>query len=705
MKPFIPILILSLFIVSLFYFENTSAQTSCPLPLTLDATPNPVTKGSQVTFKAKSDYAYAYVALNPGGNSVTGLTGVTVGKEGSSWTWTYTATSANPGTYSATFTGDINDPQSGNTCSASKSYEIKSSDNSTNTTTTTVPGADFTIKCDKEAVRVNEVVKCSVDKCNKGIWFLLNKEKTPLDTTTTDQIKEIPPKEIEIRPTKTDGIIKAMVVCVDPQDMKNNIAEKIILVTAVGGATTTTVVGSTTSTIIGGTTTTLKAADQLVCHFDNNFTCDGGETSTQIAVIDDFDDNTEKWQENMMVGSAANSQYQGELVSVFDPSIFKAVSFDESLNVISMKYKGYVNGPNAIKIYYRDGSDCTEFDDKCSQLFSVKPSTEYQQLSFDMTDPEWVNNDGTITQLKIDFEGAINPGNIFIDSIKAASAGFASGKKNAGVSVRLGNKLTYPSSGNIVANKGTIDFWVKPYWNGNDGAAHYFIDTGFAYSDRISVYKNSLNKLMFNILDSSGVSNLIGFDISYWRTDELHDVRVTWRTNEMNLYVDNALVANDSTVNTPSSVGNDIFIGSSIDGTNQADAVIDELIISSNVVYPSLTPGTTTTTLFGTAPSPSKKDFSIKSISCTQSRCDLEIEKNVISSDIVVYVNVIHEPDGTVYYKGSTFIENGSTQTETIPLNIVRDCKKGYSLTAVVNAYETDGYNRVGRIKSVAFRC
>ena len=351
-------------------------------------------------------------------------------------------------------------------------------------TITLPPVTQFTLSCDKESMKIDEVAKCSVKDCTSGLWIIVNKEKTPLDPLTHEPIIDIPPMEIEIKPTKTDGLIKAYALCFEPVGMKQIKQEKLIAVT--GGSTTS----SSTST-----TTTQPSSNELVCHFDNSFTCSGGETTDQEILIDNFA-NGEKWQESMMTGSTINGEYQGRIVSTVDPYMFMPTSFDESLNHISMKYKGYPKGPSAIKIYYTDNddttnNDCDEFDEKCSQSFPITVTSDYQLLSLDMIDAEWIDNDGLINQLKIDFESATDAGTIFLDLIKASSAGFAPGKSDAGAVIKTGNTLTYPTAGNINPDKGTIDLWVKPLWNGNDGITHYLFDTGAATdSNRLSIYKD-----------------------------------------------------------------------------------------------------------------------------------------------------------------------------------------------------------------------
>ncbi len=542
----------------------------------------------------------------------------------------------------------------------------------------------FVLKCDKDVVKLNETVKCSVQNCAEGLWFVRNKENTPLNASE-EVNKDIPPEEIEIKPTGTEGVINVYVACFAPTGPGEPAQEKQITV-SMSGSTSTTILPS--------------SSDELICGFDKTLVCKGGEKPHQEEVlIDNFDDNKERWEENMMFGNVMNGEYTGQITSTTNPSMSKVVDVNKTLNHISMKYKSYPGGPNAIKIYYVDGNSCLDFDDACSQTFPVVVTSEYQLLALDITDTEWINSDGKITKLKMKFEGVTDTGSIFLDSIKITPAGFIPAKKDVGVSIRSGNRLTYPVLGNIATDKGTINFWIKPFWNGNDNNVRYFIDVGNATdSNRISVYKNSDNKMVFNILDTAGNNNQASRDISNWKADEIHNVWVTWKVNEMNLYVDSILAGIDLSVNTPLTLGDKIFIGSDMNKNNQAGAVLDEMIITSNIVTP-VTTTTTTTTI-------PKKELGIKDVTCDQDKCNLEISKNTIGSNLTVYVNIIHEPEGIIYYKGNANIDMNSVGNKTIGVNSVRVCPVGLTLMAITAVYRTDNLkDRIDRVKSVAFEC
>ncbi len=726
----------------------------------LNIDPSTVTPGGGIKFVFTASSGYTNVKINtgdgatPNPNDKPEISGPTGGQ----WTWTFKGTaSSTEKTYQAKFISDQCQSEtvgygvssggggggtcpSGTTNCAGTCVNLKTDKNNCGgcnnvcsadktcsngactpsggvgggtTTSTTLP-PKYTLACDKTSVQTGQPLKCTVQNCNGGLWVITNEDKTPLDYLIQSPVVDIPPTEVTIVPTGTDGKIKVLSICFDPSGITEIVKKLIIPVTLSPGGTTTTsttVPGATTTTsttLPGATTTTstttTPTSTELLCGFDNTLTCQGGENPNQKEVlIDDFTSNTEDWQENMIRGSVSGGEYQGQLTSTFDPYIFKSVSFDASLNHLSLRYKGYQGGPKSIKVYYTDGVDCAVFDEACSQSFSITDSNDYATLSFDITDTEWTDNDGQINKLKIDFESATDVGTILLDNIKISPTGFDTGKKNDGVVIKTNNVLTYSTVKNIDPNKGTVDFWVKPYWNGNDDSSHYFIDVGESKdSNRISIYKNFGNRLVFDLIDGAGNINTVSADVSSWKANVMHNIRTTWRSNEIMLYVDGVLVGSDLSVNVPSSLGNDLFIGSNMDKVSQATAVIDELSITANVVplqATTTTSSTTTTTL-------PNQQFDMSDVTCSKEKCNLQITKNLVGVDVIVYVNLIHEPEGIIYYAQFQKLNAGSTGILSIPLANILTCSTGTKLTAIISVYRFDNpLNRIYRLKQEAFTC
>src|SRR5438445_5892 len=47
-------------------------------------------------------------------------------------------------------------------------------------------------------------------------------------------------------------------------------------------------------------------------------------------------------------------------------------------------------------------------------------------------------------------------------------------------SLAPGNQVRYASAGNIQSSQGTVEFWFRPSWNGNDGQGHWIVAWGGA---------------------------------------------------------------------------------------------------------------------------------------------------------------------------------------------------------------------------------
>jgi hypothetical protein len=157
----------------------------------------------------------------------------------------------------------------------------------------------------------------------------------------------------------------------------------------------------------------------------------------------------------------------------------------------------------------------------------------------------------------------------------ATGHSFTEGVLGSGVAViEPETIIEYGTEGNFRADAGTIEFWVKPRWNGDDRRAHHFVSLG----DELTLAKDGANNLrfFFRADDSEAYQ---AYDLSGWRMNEWHHVAVTWTIpGTMRTYVDAVQViahpssAQDLVIGLPGS----LVIGS-WRGDGLVDAVIDEL--------------------------------------------------------------------------------------------------------------------------------
>jgi hypothetical protein len=159
---------------------------------------------------------------------------------------------------------------------------------------------------------------------------------------------------------------------------------------------------------------------------------------------------------------------------------------------------------------------------------------------------------------------------------EAAGLSFETGISGSGVLVDGSDRLAYNSAGNFGGAAGTIEFWIRPRWNGNDHSPHFF----FTIGDAVWIVKDGADNLRFFLgpEDSEGHQ---GYNLGAWVANEWHHIAVTWTVpGEMKTYVDaverisHPSASRDLVTSIPATM----LIGSQ-NGSLQANAVIDELHI------------------------------------------------------------------------------------------------------------------------------
>jgi hypothetical protein len=128
---------------------------------------------------------------------------------------------------------------------------------------------------------------------------------------------------------------------------------------------------------------------------------------------------------------------------------------------------------------------------------------------------------------------------------------------------------------------GTIEMWVKPSWDGDDGLNHHFVTWG-EYGGLV-LLKDGGNtlKIIFNRQrPASGSSPETGalYPASGWAAGEWHHIAATWG-EEIRLYVD-GVHRDTGTMEETIPITDDITIGDDFGtfaGARHADAALDDL--------------------------------------------------------------------------------------------------------------------------------
>lgn len=108
------------------------------------------------------------------------------------------------------------------------------------------------------------------------------------------------------------------------------------------------------------------------------------------------------------------------------------------------------------------------------------------------------------------------------------------------------NQVHYAAAGNLDPTEGTIQFWVKPDWNGDDGNTHIVLTYGGGGGMLLG--KDGANNLrsIFNRFGAGGQSEKgVAVNVNDWRAGEWRHVAYTWSSaaRSLALYVDGALRA------------------------------------------------------------------------------------------------------------------------------------------------------------------
>ncbi|MDF1498835.1 MAG: LamG domain-containing protein, partial [Patescibacteria group bacterium] len=199
--------------------------------------------------------------------------------------------------------------------------------------------------------------------------------------------------------------------------------------------------------------------------YDESFNNNDGTILFNHGFEDEFT-STESWTENQMTGSISSNSYSGVITNVADPNmLYDITNFDEVNDHLKIRYKSYTDGPTHIRMYYTDNIDCSSSSETCAESFAIISDGSWHILETDISDAEWIDNDGTIDDLRFDFDFASVTGTVFLDYIRIFDDDISSwtiGKFGSALSfdgtddwIDLGN------DSKLQLSNGTISTWIK----------------------------------------------------------------------------------------------------------------------------------------------------------------------------------------------------------------------------------------------------
>ncbi len=164
----------------------------------------------------------------------------------------------------------------------------------------------------------------------------------------------------------------------------------------------------------------------------------------------------------------------------------------------------------------------------------------------------------------------------------ALGINFVEGIRGAGAHYPQDNQLFYPSSDNLDSQVGTLEFWIKPDWSGDDDQDHYVLN--FGEDGGMGFWKDAGNYWRF-IMNRFGQGGNPELEVSLYavptfQTNEWHHAAFTWDNTSLKLYLDGQL-RDETPVTFPLPIITDATFQIGAEGANKyLEAVLDNLRIS-----------------------------------------------------------------------------------------------------------------------------
>lgn len=176
------------------------------------------------------------------------------------------------------------------------------------------------------------------------------------------------------------------------------------------------------------------------------------------------------------------------------------------------------------------------------------------------------------------------------------------GKVGQGAQLKTNSYIKLAAQDYLNFQKGTLEFWFQPSWEGSDQQMHYLFQAYKNISENINVLQvvkvgvgennyllGSVTGLAADQRSSEYASvpqgrNFSATAVDSWKKGEWHQIVFTWDKDkrQLKLYIDGALRAvNTNILETafPRASEKNIVIGANVDQTAFAEGVIDEVKI------------------------------------------------------------------------------------------------------------------------------
>lgn len=161
----------------------------------------------------------------------------------------------------------------------------------------------------------------------------------------------------------------------------------------------------------------------------------------------------------------------------------------------------------------------------------------------------------------------------------AGQVQYLDGKTGQAAEFPAGSVATYPAKGNLSKASGSISFWLRPNWDGDDGLSHGLVADVSNFNDKLQntfyLWKWSTGQLRLDL--RSPADPYLTYDVRNWKAGEWHHVGATWDSRQgLALFVDGECVARrDSSYDVVNAT--QFNVGGDWAGNGTANAAFDDL--------------------------------------------------------------------------------------------------------------------------------
>lgn len=144
------------------------------------------------------------------------------------------------------------------------------------------------------------------------------------------------------------------------------------------------------------------------------------------------------------------------------------------------------------------------------------------------------------------FDGTLQAVPSGAPSVLKGDVTYVDAKFGPGANFPAGTLATYPAKGALDKAQGSLAFWLRPNWDGNDGQSHGLVADVSDFNDKLQntfyLWKWSTGQLRLDL--RSPTDPYLTYDVSNWKAGDWHHIGATWDAKQgLALYVDGQCVA------------------------------------------------------------------------------------------------------------------------------------------------------------------